>query len=112
MPSAVWSMGLIWSGVVVFSPQLYEGQLRGLHQHARRVSDALQEMGLHPRGTAEAIQRKIAKICGRQYIRTLVRSEVVRGTQGGVEVRLWSDLEEYRRLQTRYFGLRILVSNR
>ena len=98
--------------VVVFSPPLYAGQLRGLHQHALRVSDALQEMGLHPRGTPEAIQRKIAKICGRQYLRTLVRSEVVSGTQGGVEVRLWSDLEEYRRLQTRYFGLRILVSNR
>ena len=37
--------------VVVFSSQLYEGQLRGLHQHAARVSDELQEMGLHPQGT-------------------------------------------------------------
>ncbi len=98
--------------VVVFSSQLYEGQLRGLHQHAARVSDELQEMGLHPQGTPEAVQRRIAQICGRQYIRTLVRYEIVSGAQGRVEVRLWSDLAEYRRLQTRYFGLRVLVSNR
>jgi transposase len=98
--------------VAVFSPQLYEGQLRGLHQHVLRASAELQEMGLHPRGTPEAVQRKIAKICGRQYLRTLVRWEVVSGDPGRVQVRLWSDLEEYRRLQTRYFGLRILVSNR
>ena len=98
--------------VVVFSPQLYAGQLRGLHQHAVRVSEELKEMGLHPRGTPEAVQRKIAKICGRQYLRTLVRGEVVSGEPGRARVLLWSDLEEYRQLQTRYFGLRILVSNR
>ena len=98
--------------VVVFSPQLYEGQLRGLHQQGLRVSAELQEMGLHPRGTPELIQRKIAKICARQYTRTLARWEVVSGEPGRVQVRLWSDLEEYRRLESRYFGLRILVSNR
>ena len=98
--------------VVVFSPQLYEGQLRGLHQHALRASAELQEMGLHPRGTPEALQRKIAKICGRQYLRSLVRWEVAAGEPGRVRVRLWSDLEEYRRFRTRYFGLRVLVSNR
>lgn len=98
--------------VVVFSPQLYEGQLRGLHQHSMRVSEELKEMGLHPHGRPEAVRRRIAKICGRQYIRSLVRYEVVRRGGGRVEVRLWSDLEEYRRLQTRYFGLRVLVSNR
>ena len=63
-------------------------------------------------GTREAVERKIAKICGRQYLRTLVRWEVVSGAPGRVQVRLWSDLEEYRRRQTRYFGLRILVTNR
>ena len=97
--------------VVVFSPQLYEGQLRGLQQHSLRVSEELKEMGLHPRGTPAAVRKRIAKICARQYIRTLVRYEVFRRGRGRVEVRLWSDLEEYRRLQTRYFGLRLLVSN-
>jgi transposase len=97
---------------VVFGPQLHAGQLRGLHQHAARLSDELQKMGLHPRGTREAVERKIAKICGRQYLRTLVRWEVVSGAPRRVRVRLWSDLEEYRRRQTRYFGLRILVTNR
>jgi transposase len=98
--------------VVVFSPQLYAGQLRGRHQHAVRVSDELQKMGLHPRGTPEAVGSRIAKICGRQYLRPLVRWEVVSGAPGRVQVRLWSDLEEYRRRQTHYFGLRILVTNR
>jgi transposase len=98
--------------VVVFSPHLYEGQLRGLHQHSMRVSEELKKMEFHPHGGPEAVRRRIAKICGRQYIRSLVRYEVVRRGGGRVEVRLWSDLEEYRRLQTRYFGLRVLVSNR
>jgi transposase len=98
--------------VVVFSPQLYQGQLRGLYQHAARVSDQLKAMGLHPRGTPEAVRRRIAKVCGRQYIRTLVRYEVTPGEEGRAQVRLWSDLDEYRRLATRYFGLRILVTNR
>ena len=68
--------------------------------------------GTPPRGTPDAVRRRIAKICGRQYIPTLVRYEIVSGEQDRVQVRLWSDLKEYRRLETRYFGLRILVSNR
>ena len=97
--------------VVVFSPQLYEGQVRGLHQHLARCGEQLKELGTAPRGTPEAVRRKLARICGRQYLRTLVRYEV-QSTEQGTQVRSWSDLEEYRRLLQHYFGLRVLITDR
>ena len=98
--------------VVVFSPQLYQGQLRGLHQYLARCASELEQMGLHPRTTVEAAKRRLAKICGRQYLRTVMRYEVTKDEQGGTQVRVWCDLEEYRRLTSRYFGLRVLVTDR
>jgi transposase len=98
--------------VVVFSPQLYEGQVRGLHQHIARCGEQLQELGTAPRGTPEAVRRKLAQICGRQYLRTLVCYEVQSNEQGATQVRSWSDLEEYRRLLQHYFGLRVLITDR
>jgi len=98
--------------VVVFSQQLYDGQVRGLHQYLARGRRDLEEMSLQPRTTVEAAQRKLAKICGRQYLRSVMRYEVTKDEQGGTHVRVWSDLDEYRRLTTRYFGLRILITDR
>jgi transposase len=98
--------------VVVFSPQLYEGQVRGLHQHMARCGEQLKELGAAPRGTPEAVRRKLAQICGRQYLRTLVRYEVQSNEQGGAQVRSWSDLDEHRRLLQHYFGLRVLITDR
>lgn len=98
--------------VVVFSPQLYAGQIRGLHQHLARCREQLLEVGIHPHGTAEAVRRRLGQICGHQYLRTLVRYEVQSHEQGGTQVRTWSDLEEYRRLTEHYFGLRVLITDR
>ena len=98
--------------VVVFSPQLYEGQVRGLHQHLARCGEQLKELGAAPRGTPEAVRRRLAQICGRQYLRALVCYEVQSNEQGGAQVRSWSDLEEYWRLLQHYFGLRVLITDR
>jgi transposase len=98
--------------VVVFSQQLYDGQLRGWHQSMARCVKELQEMSLQPRTTVEAAQRRLAKICGRQYLRSVLRYEVTQDEQRVTHVRLWCDLEEYRHLTTRYFGLRILITDR
>jgi transposase len=98
--------------VVVFSQQLFEGQLRGLHQHLKRCAGQLEEVGLHPSGTVETVRRRLAKICGRQYLRNLIRYEVTAAEKGHAAVRSWSNLDEYRRLTTRYFGLRVLITDR
>ena len=98
--------------VVVFSPQLYEGQVRGLHQRLVRCGEQLREVGVAPRGTPEGARRRLAQICGHQYLRTIVRYEVQGSEPGGVQVRTWSDWEEYRRLLNHYFGLRVLVTDR
>jgi len=98
--------------VVVFSPQLYDGQLRGLHQYLARCQRDLEEMSLEPRTTVEATKRKLAKVCGRQYLRSVMCYEVTKDAQGTTHVRVWCDLDEYRRLTTCYFGLRILITDR
>ena len=99
-------------GVVVFSPQLHAGQLRGLHQSLAHAHRDTEEMGLRPRLNAEAAKRKLNKIRSRQYLRSLLGYQVDQDEQGAVRVCVWSNVEEYRRLDKRYFGLRILITDR
>ena len=96
--------------VVVFSPQLYEGQVRGLHQGLDRCWREVEQMGRA--STVQAAKQRLAKICARQYVRSVMRYEVEQAKQGPAAVRLWCDWEEYRRLTTRYFGLRLLITDR
>ena len=96
--------------VVVFSPQLYEGQVRGLHQGLDRCWREVEQMGRQ--STVQAAKQRLAKICARQYVRSVMRYEVEPAKQGPAAVRLWCDGEEYRRLTTRYFGLRLLITDR
>ena len=96
--------------VVVFRPQLYEGQVRGLHQGLARCWREVEQMG-RP-STVPAAKQRLAKICARQYVRSVLRYEVEQAQQGPAAVRLWCDWEEYRRLSTRYFGLRLLITDR
>ena len=98
--------------VVVFSPQLDAGQLRGLRQTLARSWRELEEMRLHPPVSVEAAKRKVNKIRGHQYLRSLLCSEITRDGKGPIRIRLWSDWQEYQRLITRYFGLRILMTDR
>jgi transposase len=96
--------------VVVFSPQLYEGQLRGLHQGLDRCWRELEQMGRQT--SVPAAKQRLARICGRQYVRSVMRYEVDPAEQEPIAVRLWCDWEEYRRLTTQYFGLRLLITDR
>src|SRR5580700_8448868 len=54
--------------VVVFSPQLHAGQLRGLQQTLSRCWRELEEMRLHPPKSVEAAKRKLDKIRRHQYL--------------------------------------------
>src|ERR1035437_4691952 len=98
--------------VVVFSPQLHEGQLRGLMQTLSRSWREMEALQLHPPVNVEAAKRKLEKMCRHQYLRKLLRYEITRDGQGPVCIRLWSDWEEYQRLVTRFFGLRLLITDR
>jgi len=98
--------------VVVFSPQLYEGQLRGLRQTLSRSWSELEEMQRHPPKSVEAAKRKVDKIRRHQYLRSLLCYEITRDGRGPIRIRLWSDWQEYQRLITRFFGLRILITDR
>jgi transposase len=98
--------------VVVDSPRLGEGQKRGLHQHLERVQQALGRIGLQSRYRAATLEKRLDRILGRQYIRRLIHYQLSESPQGARVLRFWSDLDEYRRLTRRYFGLRILATDR
>jgi len=98
--------------VVVFSQQLHEGQLRGLAQSMARSCHEMEKMGFSPRTSVEAAKRKLKKICSRQYLRALLGYQVEADEHGAVRVSIWSNWPEYQRLATRYFGLRVLITDR
>ena len=98
--------------VVIFSLQLQQGQIRGLHQSMARRQRELSELGLSPRMTAEGAKRKLDKIRGRQYLRSLLCWRVDADSSGTLRISVWSDWMEYQRLVTRYFGLRVLITDR
>ena len=100
---------------VVFSQALYEGQQRGFAKAMEKCTERLEKIGSEPKGTVEAIKNRLKKACGGQYVNRVIRF-AVEEEEGAKkkerEVRIWSDTEEYERLTKRYFGLRILISDR
>ena len=98
--------------VVVFSSKLQEGQMRGLHQTLAKSWREAVEISSSPRLTAETAKRKLEKIRRRQYLRNLFCYRIEKDENGHVRVCVWSDWREYERLRTRYFGLRVLISDR
>lgn len=98
--------------VVVFSPKLHAGQLRGLHQTMSKSWREFEEMGSLARTNREAAKCRLEKIRNRQYLRALFCYKLGPDAQGAIQVCLWSDWLEYRRLITRYFGLRVLITDR
>jgi transposase len=99
--------------VVVRSLKLYAGQLRGLAQTMARASAEIEDLLARcPRMGVETVRQRMQKIRGRQYLRALLAYEVTTGPAGGSRLRIWCDVDEYRRLQGQYFGLRVLVTDR
>jgi transposase len=98
--------------VAVFSEQLYEGQVRGLHQQLDRLLPDLVRLGTWSRYRPMTIQRRLTKWLDRQYIRRLIQYELEADPKGGTRIRVWTDWQEYRRLLQAYFGFRVLATDR
>ena len=98
--------------VVVFSPKLHAGQLRGLHQTLSKSWREFEEMGSFARTTVETAKHKLEKLRKRQYLRSLFCYRIDQDGTRPIRVSVWTDWLEYRRLDKRYFGLRILITDR
>lgn len=98
--------------VAYFSRRLYEGQLRGLGQRLERVGQELEKVGTWSRYRPETLEKRLAKIVDHQYVRRLIHYELEKDARAGTRIRIWMDLEEYRRLTRAYFGFRVLATNR
>lgn len=99
--------------VVVHSPKLHAGQLRGLAQAMARATAEIDDLLARcPRLGVETVRQRMQKIRGRQYLRALLHYEVTASATGGSSLRVWCDGDEYRRLEGQYFGLRVLVTDR
>ena len=69
-------------------------------------------MGSFARTTREAAQRKLEKLRKRQYLHSLFCYRIDQEGRGPIRVCVWSDWQEYQRLNQRYFGLRVLITDR
>jgi transposase len=98
--------------VVVFSAKLHAGQLRGLHQTLSKSWREFEDTGSFARTTLETARRKLEKLRKRQYLRSLFCYRIDQEAQGPIHVCVWSDWLEYQRLDKRYFGLRVLITDR
>src|SRR5438105_14347881 len=63
--------------VVTFSQRLFDGQQRGLEQSLQRALRRIARISPHPRGGVAGAQAQVAKIVGRQYVRQVLRCDVV-----------------------------------
>jgi transposase len=96
--------------VVVRSATLADGQRRGLDQHLAQTRRRLAAFSTHPRGGREALERRVRTLVNRQYVREVLRWEV--HPQGdGWRVETTLDLDARQRLETQYFGLRVLATS-
>jgi transposase len=98
--------------VAVFSPSLYEGQVRGLHQQLDRLTPDLTRLGSWSRYRETTVRQRLTKMLDRQYLRRLIQYELSEDPNGGTQIRIWSDWREYRRLLHSYFGFRVLATDR
>jgi transposase len=98
--------------VVVFSAKLHAGQIRGLHQTLSKSWREFEEMGSFARTTVETAKRKLEKLRKRQYLRALFCYRIDQDGPGPIRISVWSDWLEYQRLDKRYFGLRVLITDR
>ena len=98
--------------VVLFSAKLHAGQIRGLDQTLSKSWREFEEMGSLPRATVETAKRKLEKLRKRQYLRSLFCYRIDQDGTEPIRVTAWSDWLEYQRLDKRYFGLRVLITDR
>ncbi len=105
--------------VVLDSPTLREGQLRGLSQQLQPVMRALNAVTqslqrAQRRRKKEAIERQIQRCLQPAVVRRIVRYELQprRDREGYWDLDWQIDPEAYAHLRDRVFGRRILVSNR
>jgi hypothetical protein len=69
-------------------------------------------MGSFARTNAETAKQKLEKLRKRQYLRSLFCYRIDQEGTGPIRVSVWSDWLEYQRLDKRYFGLRVLITDR
>jgi transposase len=97
--------------VTVFSPQLYEGQRRGLAQHLQRALQQLAKISSHPREGIAGARRQVERIVNRQYVRQLLHCEITE-RKGVVTIQPRIDEAARRKLEQEYFGLRLVATGR
>jgi hypothetical protein len=96
--------------VVLRSETLYEGQRRGLEQSLTRAMRQLERLSARPRAGLDGARKRVGKILDRQDVRQILHCDVTEH-DGRVVVQPSIDLEARQRIETQYFGLRILATN-
>jgi len=97
--------------VTVFSETLYEGQRRGLAQSLAKALAQLAKLSSRPRDGRCGMEQRIRHILNRQYLREVL-SCTLQEHDGKFTIQPRIDAEARQRLETEYFGLRLIASTR
>src|SRR6185437_13754784 len=89
-----------------------EAQVRALCQSMTRSQRELTEMGLVSAPERGGSQAETGENPQPTIVRSLFCYQIEADQPGALRITVWSDWPEYRRLVTRYFGLRILIKDR
>lgn len=103
--------GIDQTVVVLHSATLAEGQRRGLDQHLAQTQRRLAALAAHPRGGRAALETRVRALVNRQYVRDVLRWTVPPEGDGW-RVAVTVDAAARHRLETQYFGLRVLATSR
>ena len=104
--------------LVVVSERLRQGQLRGLAQHldkARRALSTLKDELQSPRALSrrrEVIEEKIASTLRGQFLKGILRVTLEETSAGHFRLQFDEDEEAKRHLAEKFFGRRILMTDR
>jgi transposase len=108
--------------VVTRSEKLLAGQLAGIHSALKKKRAALRELKTKvyrsqqptARGkgyTAESLKKKLETIACGQYIREILKVEVVQSDDGKLDLKFWTDQKAFEETKRKRLGKRILCTD-
>jgi hypothetical protein len=75
-------------------------------------SQLSEHLGTQTASGQSPTRQQLEKICAPQHLRSLLGYKIDTDQHGAMQACLWCDWQEYQRLVTHYFGLRVLISDR
>jgi len=104
--------------LIKISNKLKEGQIRGLNRDIQKAISQLQQLKCqveskrYSRRKEQQIQRQVEKILKRQYIKDIIKVQIMISKKDKIKFNFSLDEKVRNEIIEKYFGKRVLVTNR